>query len=216
MDFLDPRTFLFVANLLGVLCALVLWVLSINFPRDIRGLREWAAAVVLLAGAAGLASLRGILADGYAVILSSGLSLVGLLMILVGLQRYSGCTVVWRFPLNLIGAVLLLMVWLTYGSHSYPGRIFLMSVAHIVFFSASAFYAARARPARFGSRFLLALFVLGVGVALWRLSTLSAATDRTDDLFDHDLIQQAYLGMFSLGAVALSIGFIVLANERLR
>jgi diguanylate cyclase (GGDEF)-like protein len=215
MEFIDPRTFLFVANLLGMLCALVLWVLSINFPRDILGLREWAAAIVLLAAAAGLASLRGILSDAFSVVLSSGLSLLGLLLVVVGLQRYSGRPVVWRFPLNLIGALLVLIVWLTYGTHSYPGRIFVMSVAQIVFFSLSAVYAVRARPAKFGSRFLVALFALGVGVALWRLSTLSATTDRTEDLFDHDLIQQAYLAMFSLGGVALSIGFILLANERL-
>ncbi len=216
MEFIDPRTFLFVANLLGVLCALVLWVLSLGFPRNILGLREWAAAVLLLACAAGLASLRGILADGYTIMVSSGLSLLGQLLVIVGLQRFAGRPVVWRFPLNTIGALMLMMLWLTYGSHSYPGRIFLMSVAHIVFFTVSALYAVRLRPDGFGRWFLLAVFALGVGVAVWRLSTLSAAPGRGDDLFDRDLIQQAYLAMFSLGAVVLSIGFILLANERLR
>jgi diguanylate cyclase (GGDEF)-like protein len=216
MDFIDPRTFLFVANLLGVLCALVLWVLSLNFPRDIVGLREWSAAVLLLACAAGLASLRGIVADGFAIMVASGLSLLGQLLVIVGLQRYSGRAVVWRFPLNVIGALLVMLLWLTYGSHSYPGRTFLMSVAHIVFFTVSAVYAARVKPDGFGRRFLVAVFALGVAVAVWRLTTLSAAPGQGDDVFDRDLIQQAYLAMFSLGAVVLSIGFILLANERLR
>ncbi|HEX8964775.1 MAG TPA: GGDEF domain-containing protein [Rhodocyclaceae bacterium] len=215
MEFIDPRTFLFVANLLGILCALVLWVLSLNFPRDILGLREWAAAVVLLGGAAGLASLRGIIPDAFAILVSSALSLLGQLLLVVGLQRYSGRSVAWRFPLNIIAALVVITAWLTWGSHSYTGRIFLMSVANIVFFAVGAFLAARAKPAKFGSRFLVALFVLAVAVALWRLSTLSAASDRAEAVFDHDLIQQAYLAMFSLGAVAFSIGFILLANERL-
>lgn len=216
MEFIDPRTFLFVANLLGILCALVLWVLALNFPRDILGLREWAAAVLLLACAAGLASLRGILADGFTIVVSSGFSLLGQLLVIVGLQRYSGRPVSWRFPLNVIGALLVMMLWLTYGSHSYPGRIFLMSVAHIVFFAVSVVYALRVKPDGFGRRFLMAVFALGVGVAVWRLTTLSAAPGQGDEAFDRDLIQQAYLAMFSLGAVVLSIGFILLANERLR
>lgn len=37
-DLIDPRTFLLVANLLGMFCALVLWVQARSFPADIEGL----------------------------------------------------------------------------------------------------------------------------------------------------------------------------------
>jgi diguanylate cyclase (GGDEF)-like protein len=216
MEFIDPRTSLFVANLLGFLCALVLWVQAKSFPNDIEGLRDWALAVVLIGCASGFASMRGILPDSLSIVAASGLLLFGHLLLIVGLQRYSGRTPVWRPSLDLIGAVLILIVWLNYGSHSYQGRIFIMALAHIGFFSYGALLAWRAEPKGFGSRFLTVAFLLGVAVALWRLATLSNATEQSDDVFDRNLIQQIYLGMFSLGVLGLSIGFILLTNERLR
>ncbi len=216
MDFVDPRTFLLVANLLGMLCALVLWVQAQCFPDDIEGLRDWALAVMLIGGASGLASMRGVLPDLLSIVVASGLLLSGQLLLIVGLQRYSGKEPVWRPVLNAIGAVLVVITWLTYGSHSYQGRIFIMALAHIAFFSVGAVLAWRATPMGFGNRFLTAFFLLGVAIALWRLSTLTVAVDEADDLFDRNLIQQVYLGTFSLGVLGLSIGFILLANERLR
>ena len=216
MDLIDPRTFLLVANLLGLLCALVLWVQAKSFPTDIAGLSDWALAVVLISCASGLASLRGILHDGFTIVLASGLLLFGELLLIVGLQRYHGRPPVWRPTLDVLGAALLLIVFLTFGTHNYQGRIFIMALAHIGFFAYGAWLAWRAPPAGFGSRFLTAAFLLGVAVAGWRLATLSMATAESDAVFDRNLIQQVYLGVFSLGVLGLSIGFILLANERLR
>ena len=216
MELINPRTFLLVANLLGMLCALVLWVQARSFPGDIDGLRDWAKAVVFIGCASGLASLRGILPDGIAIVAASGMLLLGQLLLIIGLQRYSGQVPVWRPTIDVIGAMLILIVWLTYGTHNYQGRIFIMALAHIGFFFAGAILAWRAAPTGFGSRFLSVFFLLGVAVAVWRIATLSIAVKETDDIFDHNLIQQVYLGMFSIGVLGLSIGFIVLANERLR
>ncbi len=216
MELVDPRTFLLVANLLGMLCALVLWVQARSFPEDIAGLRDWALAVVLIGCASGLASFRGVLHDGIAIVLASGLLLFGQLLLITGLQRFSGRRPVWRPTVDLIGAVLLLIVWLTFGAYNYPARIFVMALAHVGFFAYGALLAWRVKPAGFGSRFLTAAFLLGAAVAAWRLATLSLAAGASDAVFDRNLIQQIYLGMFSLGVLALSIGFILLANERLR
>jgi diguanylate cyclase (GGDEF)-like protein len=216
MEFIDPRTFLLVANLLGMLCALVLWVQAKSFPDDIGGLRDWAKAVVLIGCASGLASMRGILSDTLSIVAASAMLLFGQWLLVVGLQRYAGRKPALRPTLDGIGALMVLIVWLTYGSHNYQGRIFIMALAHIVFFAIGAYLAWRAEPKGFGSRFLSVVFMLGVAVALWRIATLSIAVDESDEIFDHNLIQQVYLGMFSLGVLGLSIGFILLANERLR
>jgi diguanylate cyclase (GGDEF)-like protein len=215
-ELIDPRTFLLVANLLGMFCALVLWVQARSFPGDIEGLNDWAMAVVLIGSASGLASMRGIFPDVLAIVVASGALLLGQFLLIVGLQRYSGQRPRWRPALDGIAAVVIMTVWLTYGSHNYQGRIFIMALAHIGLFSAGAVLAWRARPAGFGSRFLCAFFVLGVAVAVWRITTLSIAVDQSDDIFDRNLIQQVYLGMFSLGVLGLSVGFILLTNERLR
>lgn len=216
MEFIDPRTFLLVANLLGLLCALVLWVQAKSFPADIHGLSHWALAVVLIGSAAGLASLRGLVHDGISIVLASGLELVGQLLLIIGLQRYAGREPVWRPTLDIVGAVLLLIILLTFATRSYQGRIFIMALVHVGFFGYGAWLSWHAEPRGFGSRFLAAAFLLGVAVALWRLVTLSAGGAEADDVFDRNLVQQAYLGMFSLGVLGLSIGFILLANERLR
>ncbi|MFZ2853695.1 MAG: GGDEF domain-containing protein [Rhodocyclaceae bacterium] len=216
MEFIDPRTFLLVANLLGMLCALVLWVQAKSFPDDINGLLDWAKAVVLIGGASGLASMRGTFPDSLTIIVASGMLLIGQLLLIVGLLRYSGKEPVWRPTLDGIGAVMLLNLWLTYGSHHYQGRIFIMSLAHIAFFSVGTYYAWRIEPKGFGNRFLSAFFLIGVVVAILRIATLPSSVSQTDDIFDRNLIQQLYLGMFSLGVLGLSIGFILVANERLR
>lgn len=216
MVLIDPRTFLLVANLFGMLCALVLWVQARSFPDDIEGLRDWALAVVLIGCAAGLTSMRGVLPDAVAIVAASGMLLLGQLLLVIGLQRYSGQTPAWRPALDGIGAVLILIVWLTYGSHNYQGRLFIMSLAHIAFSSVGAYLAWRAPPKGFGRRFLCMVFLLGVVVAAWRIATLPKAASETDEIFDRNPIQQIYLGMFSLGALGLSIGFILLTNERLR
>jgi diguanylate cyclase (GGDEF)-like protein len=216
MDPIDARTFLLVATLLGLLCALVLWVQAQSFPDDIHGLRDWALAVVLIGCASGLTSLRGLVHDGIAILLANSLLLFGQLLLIVGLQRYAGRAPVWRPTLDIVGAVLLLIAWLTFGNPSYPGRIFVMALAHVGFFAYGAWLAWRAEPHGFGSRFLAAAFLLGAVVAVWRLATLSVGAGMADEAFDRDLVQQIYLGMFSLGVLGLSIGFILLANERLR
>ena len=215
-ELIDPRTFLLVANLLGMFCALVLWVQARSFPGDIEGLNHWAMAGVLIGSASGLASMRGILPDLLAIVVASGALLLGQFLLIIGLQRYSGQQPRWRPALDGIAAVVILTLWLTYGSHSYQGRIFIMCLAHTGLFSVGAVLAWRAKPTGFGSRFLFAFFMLGVAVAVWRITTLTTAADQTDDIFDRNLIQQAYLGMFSLGVLGLSVGFILLTNERLR
>jgi len=216
MESLDPRTFLLVANLLGLLCALVLWVQARSFPADIEGLSDWALAVVLIGCAAGLASLRGVIHDGLAIVVASGLLLLGQWLLVVGLLRYNGRRPAWRPTLDLIGAILLLVAWLTFGNYSYPGRTFIMSFAHIGFFAYGATLAWQAAPRGFGSRLLSAAFILGVAVAVWRIATLQAGNGLGDTGFERDPVQQAYLAMFSLGVLVLAVGFIVLANERLR
>ena len=90
-----------------------------------------------------------------------------------------------------------------------------MSLAHIGFFLRRLAGLA-GETSSFGSRFLSSAFVLGAGIAAWRLVTLSMNVAEADEIFDRSLIQQAYLGAFSLGILGLSIGFILIANERLR
>jgi diguanylate cyclase (GGDEF)-like protein len=216
MELINPRTFLFVANLLGLLCAMVLWVQARSFPKDIEGLHDWARAVVLMSFASGLVSLRGFIPDAASIVLANGLFMFGELLLVFGLLRYTGRKPQWRPALDAIVGVLLLLIWLTYGSHSYQGRIFLVTLTNIVFFSLGAWLAWQAKPAGFGQRFLTSALVLGSGIAAWRLVTLSMNVNEADDVFDRSLIQQVYLGVFSLGILGLSIGFILIANERLR
>lgn len=112
MELINPRTFLVVANLLGLLCALVLWVQARSFPSDIEGLRDWAKAVVLMGCASGLASLRGIAPDAVAIILASTMLLLGELFLVFGLMRYTGRTPKWRPALDAVLGLMLLVLWL--------------------------------------------------------------------------------------------------------
>jgi len=216
MELINPRTFLVAANLLGMLCALVLWVESRSFPKDIGGLREWAYGIVLVSIAAGLLSLRDYVPDVVAIVLATALMLLGEAFLIVGLQKFNGQPPRWRPMLDALAAVLVLLLWLTYGSNSYQGRIFVVAVAQVVLYGYGSWLAARAEPRGFGARFLGGAFLFGVGAALWRVATLPMYVDEANEIFDRSLVQQIYLGAFSLGLLSLAIGFILLAGERLR
>lgn len=113
MTFIDPRTFLLVAGLFGVLCALVLWAQARSFPADIQGLGDWAQAVALIGVASGLSAMRGMLPNTVTIVAASGLLLLGQWLLIVGLQRYAGQAPRWRPTLDGIGAVMILIAWLT-------------------------------------------------------------------------------------------------------
>ncbi|MDX9707156.1 MAG: GGDEF domain-containing protein, partial [Azospira sp.] len=183
---------------------------------DIGGLRDWAKAVVLMGCAAGLASLRGIVPDALAIVLASALMLLGQLLLVTGLLRYIGRTPQWRPALDAVLGLVLLIAWLTWGSPSYPGRIFIMSLAHVAFFALGAWLARQAQPAGLGRGLLVATFALGAAIAVLRIATLTTDFAGADEAFDRDPIQQIYLAAFSLGILGLSIGFILIASERLR
>jgi diguanylate cyclase (GGDEF)-like protein len=216
MELINPRTFLVVALLLGLLCALVLFVEARSYPKDIAGLNHWAGGVVLIGVASGLLSLRDIAPDVVAIVLANSLMLAGDAFLIVGLQRFSGRPPAWRPMIDAMAAVVVLLVWLTYGSKSYQGRIFVMAVAQVALFAWGAWLAARTEPQGFGRRFLAGAFLFGALAALWRIATLPMYVDEANEIFDRSLVQQVYLGAFSIGLLGLAIGFILLANEKLR
>lgn len=212
----DPRTLLVVANFCGLLCALVLWVQARSFPTEIGGIKPFSFGVVLIGCASGLASTRGLWPDFVSIVLSSAAVLLGQFLLIVALQQYAGRQPAYRPALDGIGAVVLVVVWLTYGVTHYQGRILVIGLAQIVLSGIAGYLAWRAQPRGFGSRFLTGLFIVSALIAAWRIGTLPTHATEPDDIFDHNLVQQIYLSVFSLGILALSIGFIVLTNERLR
>lgn len=83
-------------DLLGVLCALVLWVQARSFPEEIKGLGDGAKAVGMIAFASGLSGAAWILLE---LLLTAGVAsalfLFGQLWIIVGSLRYCGRPVVY-------------------------------------------------------------------------------------------------------------------------
>ena len=216
MEFIDPRTFLVTANLLGLLCAFVLWVESKSFPKDVSGLKHWATGVAAMGSGAGLISLRDYWHPAFSVVLANALSLFGAIALIVGLRRFAGKPGRWRPMLDAAAAATVLLIWLTFGTHSVGGAVFIVAGGYIILFSYGAWLAWNAQPKGFAAHFLTGAFLFGALVAASRLATLSMGVEQDIDLFEQSTIQRVYLGTFSLGVLGLAIGFILLANARLR
>jgi len=67
--------------------------------------------------------------------------------------------------------VLIIITWLTYGTHNYQGRIFIMALAHIGFFSFGALLAWQAEPERLRQPLPRHRLPARVAIAIWRLVT---------------------------------------------
>ena len=79
--------------------------------------------------------------DAVAVLLASAMLLFGELFLVFGLMRYTGARRNGGRRSTPSSACCSCLRELTWGSHSYPGRIFIMSLAHIGFFTFCAWLA---------------------------------------------------------------------------
>jgi diguanylate cyclase (GGDEF)-like protein len=212
----DPRSFIIIAAALGILCALVFAVLRRSFPVGIKGLKEWALACSVMTIAALLFSLRGSVHVAFSSYVANILLVGGIMLMYAGLREFAGhpshrqaltlCLAVLSF--GLIGPTLL--------DDDYRLRLVLISAANTTLFGLCALTIYRLPAKQFPEWFTGALFLFTASVSLTRLLAALFNPPRNDPFSDVSFLQHIYLGTFSFGVVALSVGFILMVNYRLR
>jgi diguanylate cyclase (GGDEF)-like protein len=212
---LDLRTIVFVTGVMGGLMALVLYSMRRTYPASIQGLREWSGGPLWIFVSTLLFGGRGTLPDFVTVVLANLALLAGTLLLLAGTVRFFNRS--WP-PGLLPGALLMvlpLLWWWGVYAPNYSNRLVLgnliMAGVSIGMAALIASHDRRSFPARF------TVLVLGLLATVTLGRAISAFLHPVGhDLFSNSWPQVVYLTGFSFGSLLLTIGLVLLADERLR
>jgi len=217
---MDPRTVILIAGFMVGLMSVVMFSLRRNYPRSIGGLREWALGLLTMF-ASGLSMVvleRSGLPLAFSVGMPNMLLLTGALAILVGLQRFLQLPPSRPAQLVQHGTLVvaaILMVWFTTIVPSYAPRILTVALIGMGIFASAAWLTLRHGTSRFSNRATAGVFaLLSINHAI-RLYTAVRWPAQTS-LFEKLPQNVFYITMLPVLALLLSIGFVLMATDRLR
>lgn len=216
MPAFDLRTVLLMSAVMPGLMALVMFSLGRSLPRNIRGVGHWAQGALIVSVAVVLLSLRGSIPDWLSVI-AGNLCMVGSIGVwLLGSQRFFGRQSSWRLIvlLLIVDAVgLTLMTWI------YPtaeGRSLCTNVILALLYGLQAHVMLRYGRHDRSSLFVGMMFLIQTITTILRVATSFGSAMAKGGLYAGDLIQVIYLGCGALMSLTVTVGFMLVAMNRLR
>lgn len=215
MSSLDPRSFILVSGLLGILCIIVLIILGRTFPKPLDGLREWIWACGLMVVAALLFTAHGTIPVFFSSFFANITVIAGIMMMHASLRRFAGQAPMYRSTLVLLVLVSSLLAWSTLVDPNYQNRVILVTAVNLSVFFACAGVIFSLPQNSLAERFTAWIFVLTGLVSLTRLVASVGGHDSWQHADDRSLLQTAYLATFSFSVVALTIGFMLMISKRL-
>ncbi len=215
MNLIDLRTVILLAGVMSGLMSLVLYSLKRSYPASIKGLGIWSAALLVLFISGLLFAGRGKLPDHLSVTTANVLLWSGVYLIYVGTQRFFGVTPRVRPWIALIAAVWLVSFWFTYIEPGYRVRLIVSNLLMACLFAALVWLVLKQGANTF-ARMLTAGVLMGNAVIqLLRLVT-SFQLPADAAFLDAAPHQQVYLTSYAFLILLLSIGMVLMANDRLR
>lgn len=212
---LDPRSIILLSGVMGLLLAVVLLFLRLSYPKSIRGLGWWAAAPAVSFVSTLLFAARGQIPDLVSVVAANGLLLTGIAMFYFGARHFFGLAPAYRSRMGLILVVLPVLAWYTLVEPSFTARILIVSLLWASTQLSLAVLIWRHGPEVFSTRFTVVVLLIHTGTLVLRF--LSAWLPLPDEhLLDPTRVQTLYVVMNALFIVALGVGLILMASDRLR
>lgn len=216
MSELDPRSLIFVAGLLGLLCSAILFMLRRSFPPSIGGLNEWSWGLSGMVVASALFGLTGALPEIFSVVLANAMLVGGIMCFYAGFRHFAGLPSRSRLLKTVLLLLTAYVAWFTYFSPHYPSRALLVTFTNTVLFLACTVLVYRTSGATLAGRFTCLVFT-GIGmVSAFRVGMLLLHFDTPTSVFGATPMQKIYLAALAFSVLAITLGAIMLANERLR
>jgi diguanylate cyclase (GGDEF)-like protein len=214
---LDPRSLIFIAMLLALICVVILFALRRSFPSSIEGIDTWAWSTLVAVGCAVLFGLRGAIPDLFSIVLANGLLIGSVLGMTRALQRLGQRQVppAWKFAPALAG-VMAALAWFTYVRPDYPLRLMFVTAILAVLFVRMAVLAWRVGKRSFAATLTAAACGFTAAIFALRCATVALGVDEVQGLFDKGAFQALYLAAFNVMILVATLGFTLMANERLR
>lgn len=203
-------------NSLTLLLAVVMVAMRSGFPPSIRGIGHWAFGIPLFVASTVFFGLQ----DShpfFRVMLANTLILLGVLGMTWGMLRFLARPVPNPRYVAIGGLLLVgVMAWYTFIQPSFNSRLIIMSLTLAALFGYVSLLPLRYSERRLGAMVSSLAFLLTTCSCLLRLGTVTAGFDRPSGLLDFGTVQVIYLSAFNLSVLIGSLGFLLMANERLR
>jgi len=212
---LDLRTIIFMSGILALLLSVVLLFLSFSNPKSITGLTLWAAAPAFSFAAALLLSWRGQIPDAASIVGANVLMLTGVVLFYWGTQRFFGLAPSYRRWLGVIVATIPFLVWYGLLEPSFTARVMLMTGLWFGLTCLMILLIWRRGKEVFSTRYMVVVLVLHASILLLRFLTALLPLPG-EHLLDPSRIQSLYVTANAFIILALCIGFILMASDKLR
>lgn len=216
MSELDPRSLIFVAGLLGLLCSVILFMMRRSFPPTIGGLVYWSRGLLAMVVASVLFSLTGSVPAFFTLVVANCMLVGGIMSFYIGFRDFAGLEPQFRRLAVALACVFAYVSWFTYVDDNYPARAFFVTLVNSALFFGCASLVLKTPGCTIAGRFTSIVF-MGIGaVSFARSMMLAFEIDAPATIFDTSVTQKSYLTALAFSIVAITLGAMMLANERLR
>jgi len=214
MPLLDLRTIILLTGAIGALMSLVFFFMHRSHHQSVQGLREWAAAPLLLFLSTLIIGSQGQTPVWFSIILANAVLVSGLALFLVGTSRFYGAPAP-RWPWwGLLVIAPLLYQW----SMVEPSYVMRLVVVHT--FTAAIqvhnFVVIWRHDHRgLAARFTLAVLGIMATLSIGRIVSAPSLPDGAQ-LLTTTPLQAFFVGSYGFMVLSLTVGFVLLVSERLR
>jgi diguanylate cyclase (GGDEF)-like protein len=212
---LDLRSILLMTSAMGLLLALVLVFLRLSYPKSIQGLGLWATALVLVFASALLFAGRDVIPDLFSVVLANFMLLSGIVFFYTGTQCFLGRQPSFKLLLGVSLATVPLVAWYTLMDPNFNARTLVVSSVWAGMNFSLAWLVWHQGRSAFATRFVAGILLLHAGILVLRF--LSAWLPLPgENLLKASSVQTLYIAANAMMLLAVGIGFILMASDRLR
>ena len=163
-----------------------------------------------------LFSLRGSISVLYSSFLANILVVGGIMLMYASLRRFEGHQQHYPRLAAMLTTMALLLIWPTLIRDDYRLRIIVVSAVNTILFAACAMVIQRMKQRSLEELFTKIVFLFAASVSLLRCITAILQHDTLRPEADTSALQRLYMATFSFSVLALSLGFMLMVNRKLR
>lgn len=208
--------FIVISAAFGLLCGFLFFALRVGFPKSIAGLSEWGWGCLLMVIAAFGFTSRGHLPVLFYSYLPNLLIPAGVIAMHRSLSVFGELAPRQRPLIAVLGGAALALAWATFLNDDYRARVIVVSALLAVLFAACGAAITRYRAKRFPEWFTCAIFSVTAAVMLVRCVAVLLHQGSFTLEQDRSTIHDVYITTFPFSLVAMSLGFLLMANRALQ
>ena len=214
-----PATILAMSGITGLAMTVILMTVARSFPKDIRGLSEWAHGTLLASMTMLLLLGRGHLPDFLSIVIANVLLLIAFIKTNTASRLLSGAKP-WLTEGKQIAVLIpfiLLYIWFTYVSVSITARIIVLSAFLLPIVTEQFIFTYRHFESSSGKNIMLiSLTLVILGRGLRSISIITNGEDIPFDIFENSIINIFSLAIPALTIPLATVSCIMIASEKLR